>query len=317
VTSAGPSSCRGHGGAVTVPGLRHVPVLVAVKECRGPDRILHVPESVGVDLDEAEGRPERPGDPPGLAGVDGVAVPVVGSDFLEQQMPLSRLALPLDAVLHDAGPLLPPVRLLTRRLEYHSKGKAVKEIAKDSSDTESSSSLSLGSTLEKKVVEWLTGQGYPLEMYTAKCCRDRGFAAYQSWYYFDREKQQQRVTDVYGHTRRVRVNKARDFQLSFTFECKQSRARPWVAFVHDNDGNSMSPMAAMAQRFVPEYAGHWWRSLTHKARKSIVVTTFNVANRHTPRTLIFQSACPPCLAVRELFESQRLGLRVLFSSCRR
>jgi hypothetical protein len=33
-----------------------------------------------VDLGEAEGRPERPGDPPGPGGVDGVAVAVAGSD---------------------------------------------------------------------------------------------------------------------------------------------------------------------------------------------------------------------------------------------
>ena len=144
----------------------------------------------------------------------------------------------------------------------------MKDRAKDSSNAESSSSLELSNTLEKKVAEWLTGQGYPLEMYTAKCCRDRGLTAYQSWYYLDREKQQQRETDVYAHTRRVRVNKTNDFQLSFTFECKQSRARPWVAFVHDNDSNSMSPTAAMAQRFVPEYAVHWWRNLAHKARKN-------------------------------------------------
>ena len=60
-----------------------------------------------VDLGEAQGRPERLGDPPGPAGVDGVAVAVVSGDALDQEIPLSWLALPQDAVLHGAGPLLP------------------------------------------------------------------------------------------------------------------------------------------------------------------------------------------------------------------
>ena len=65
-------------------------------------------ESGRVDLAEVQGRAERLGDPPGPAGVDGVAIAVAGGDALEQQVSLSRLALPPDAVLHGAGPLLPP-----------------------------------------------------------------------------------------------------------------------------------------------------------------------------------------------------------------
>ena len=60
-----------------------------------------------VDLAEVQGRAERLADPAGPAGVDGVAVAVAGSDAFKQQVPLSRLALPLDALLHGAGPLLP------------------------------------------------------------------------------------------------------------------------------------------------------------------------------------------------------------------
>ena len=60
-----------------------------------------------VDLGEAQGRPERLGDPPGAAGVDGVAVAVVSGDALDQEVPLSWLASPQDVALHGAGPLLP------------------------------------------------------------------------------------------------------------------------------------------------------------------------------------------------------------------
>jgi hypothetical protein len=121
-------------------------------------------------------------------------------------------------------------------------------------------------SLEAKIMEWLDRQGYPLEMYTAKCCRDSGFAAYPSSYFQDTQSGQQRETDVYAHTRRIPVtDKGREFQLSFAFECKQSRAKPWVAFTHTDERNTMHPKAAMAQRIVPEYAFSWWRNLVKKA----------------------------------------------------
>ncbi len=60
-----------------------------------------------MDLGKAEGWSERLHDSPGAAGVDGVAVAVVGGDAFEQQIPLAGLALPRDAVLHGAGPPRP------------------------------------------------------------------------------------------------------------------------------------------------------------------------------------------------------------------
>ncbi len=59
-----------------------------------------------MDLDEAQGRPERLGDPPGLAGVNRVAITIVSGYALDQEMPLSWLASQEDA-LRCAGPLLP------------------------------------------------------------------------------------------------------------------------------------------------------------------------------------------------------------------
>ena len=44
---------------------------------------------------------------PRAATVDDVAIAVVCSDALDQELPLSLLALPQDAVLYGAGPLLP------------------------------------------------------------------------------------------------------------------------------------------------------------------------------------------------------------------
>ena len=93
-------------GAVAVAALGHVPVALAVGSVAVLAESCIVVEAGGVDLDEAQGRPECLGDPAGPADIDGVAVAVVGGDAFEQEIPLFRLALPQDAGLHGAGPLL-------------------------------------------------------------------------------------------------------------------------------------------------------------------------------------------------------------------
>ncbi len=137
----------------------------------------------------------------------------------------------------------------------------------DGSSTGLSSNPS--SNLEKKVVEWLNSQGYPLEMHTAKCCRDAGLTTQPSYYYFDGESGKQRETDVYGYTREMRATKkGRNFQLSFAFECKQSRAKPWVAFTHthmNQDDISLHRATTVVQRICPKYTEDWWLQLATKA----------------------------------------------------
>jgi len=93
-------------GAVAVAAAGHLPVVVAVG-CVAVLAESGVVVEHGRGPGEVQGRAERLGDPAGPAGVDGVAVAVAGSDAFEQQVPLSRLALPLNAVLDGAGPLLP------------------------------------------------------------------------------------------------------------------------------------------------------------------------------------------------------------------
>jgi len=70
-------------GAMAVAALGHLPVTVAVGSVAVLAESGIVVESGRVDLGEAQGRPERLGDLTGPAGVDGVAVAVVGSDALE------------------------------------------------------------------------------------------------------------------------------------------------------------------------------------------------------------------------------------------
>ena len=94
-------------GAIAVAALGHSPVAIAVRCVAVLAESGVVVEPGGMDLAEVQGRAECLGDPAGPAGVDGVAVAVLSGDAFEQQVPLSGLTLPLDAVLHGAGPLSP------------------------------------------------------------------------------------------------------------------------------------------------------------------------------------------------------------------
>jgi hypothetical protein len=88
-------------------------VLVAVGHFAVGAESCVVVEPSGADLGEAQGRPERPGDAPGEAGVDGAAVAVAGGDVLAQQVPLSWPGSPQEAAMRSAGPLVPPGGQLT------------------------------------------------------------------------------------------------------------------------------------------------------------------------------------------------------------
>jgi hypothetical protein len=101
----GPGSCRGR-GAVAVIALGHVPV-GSSKERRTPSKILHRRRTRPCGPGRSRGKAGTPGRSGRPASVDGVVVAVLGSDALEQEIPLSRLASPHDAVLHSTGPPLP------------------------------------------------------------------------------------------------------------------------------------------------------------------------------------------------------------------
>ena len=86
---------------------RQVPVLVAVRDFAVLAESRVVMEPGGADLGEAQGRPERPGDAPGEAGVDGAAVAVAGGGVLAQEVPLSWPGWPQEAASCNARPLVP------------------------------------------------------------------------------------------------------------------------------------------------------------------------------------------------------------------
>lgn len=86
--------------------------------------------------------------------------------------------------------------------------------------------------LDKRLVEWLETQGYPLEMYVAKRFEAHGFTCLQSDYYLDRESQQYREIDVQGITSRKHGNAI--FAGTLACECKASKGKPWVLFTNQN-----------------------------------------------------------------------------------
>ena len=80
-------------------------------------------EPGSVDLGEGQGRPERLDDLLRPVGIDGVAaVPVLGGDALEEEMPSFWLAVQQEEALPSAVPLLPLGGELSRCHEFDAIG---------------------------------------------------------------------------------------------------------------------------------------------------------------------------------------------------
>ena len=84
--------------------------------------------------------------------------------------------------------------------------------------------------LNKKVLEWVVGQGYPLEMKVATSFRNRGFEVIQSHYYPDPENNDLREIDIVAITPEYTGL----IDVSFVIECKSSKKKPWVLFTSEH-----------------------------------------------------------------------------------
>ncbi len=95
--------------------------------------------------------------------------------------------------------------------------------------------MNASNNLVNKIKEWLTEQGYPLEMQVSNVLRRKGFEVIQSHYYPDPESNTYREIDVIAtypeHTGCINI--------SFTIECKVSKKKPWILFSSSNvlEGN--------------------------------------------------------------------------------
>lgn len=104
--------------------------------------------------------------------------------------------------------------------------------------------------LRKRVAEWLSGEGYPLEFRVAEKFREARFQVRQGQYVRDPETHLPREIDVLAsRTRSRNRHLARVYNV---VECKYSRHKPWVVFTGPS---RISPAACIAQTIATD-AGH-------------------------------------------------------------
>jgi hypothetical protein len=88
-------------------------------------------------------------------------------------------------------------------------------------------------TLHDELAEWLSKQGYPLEMEVAHRFRAAGFDVAQSTYYADPETGDAREIDIFAADSK-RISEF-DVRLTCLVECKVSTGKPWVIFTSDRE----------------------------------------------------------------------------------
>ncbi|MEZ0272330.1 MAG: hypothetical protein ACAH18_09570 [Methylophilaceae bacterium] len=91
----------------------------------------------------------------------------------------------------------------------------------------------MSQSLESRVLNWLTEQGFPLEMEVASMAKATGFEVSQSDYYLDPESGDAREIDLVLSVHSYRGN----FSLTYNLfvECKSSRDKPWLLFCTPNE----------------------------------------------------------------------------------
>ena len=87
--------------------------------------------------------------------------------------------------------------------------------------------------IEKKLKDWLSNQGYPLEMVVAESFRRSGFDVSQSDYYPDPESNILREIDVIAR-KGILVGDDIFTDISYVIECKSTNKKPWILFTSEN-----------------------------------------------------------------------------------
>lgn len=96
--------------------------------------------------------------------------------------------------------------------------------------------------LAGRVLQWLQGEGYPLEFRTAQILRESGFAARQGKHY-RAGSDGPREIDVVGEFCHEQSDTF--IRVSHYIECKWSKGYPWVVF--SSEQASIAPSACVAQ----------------------------------------------------------------------
>jgi hypothetical protein len=104
--------------------------------------------------------------------------------------------------------------------------------------------------IKTKLRDWLSTQGYPLEMRVAQEFQSSDFIVTQSQYYLDPETSKQREIDVVAR----KDGEWFDYFLldvQFAISCKNATKRPWVVFSSETKYSS----GVLEGAFVPSTAG--------------------------------------------------------------
>ena len=83
---------------------------------------------------------------------------------------------------------------------------------------------------KKKIQDWLTTQGYPIEMLVSQAFKRYGFSIRQSDFYDDPETGISREIDVIATMEDLPFARF----VSYVIECKLSRDKPWILFSAEN-----------------------------------------------------------------------------------
>jgi hypothetical protein len=81
----------------------------------------------------------------------------------------------------------------------------------------------------KKVLEWLTKEGFPVEVRVGKTCRAHGWLTFHEFPYNDPLEGKLRNCDVHA-SRFKRVHGSGTVSVDLAIECKRSADKPWVVF---------------------------------------------------------------------------------------
>jgi hypothetical protein len=98
------------------------------------------------------------------------------------------------------------------------------------------------STLKVKVLEWMEGEGYPVEFQTAQVLRECGYGVTQGSHY-QADSDEPREIDVIGELHAE--NNDLFVRVSNYVECKWSKDHPWVVF--SSQHAAIAPSACISQ----------------------------------------------------------------------
>jgi hypothetical protein len=113
-------------------------------------------------------------------------------------------------------------------------------------------------SLERKTLDWLNSQGYPLEFATAAAFQAAGFLITQSAYYVDPTEDTAREIDLIAMSYEGDFDRLIGFRFDVTIECKSSTSKPWVLFTADGTANDRGEVS---RGRIANAAGEAWLEL--------------------------------------------------------